>query len=118
VEIKAGTELGGPDLYYDPCQFAPSTLGFFGTLGSNTVIGPGIAMLDFSLLKRFNVTEGSHLQFRSEFFNLFNRPQFDNPLATPFDNQGRNNVNVTQQITTTRSTLTARQIQFGLKFVF
>jgi hypothetical protein len=118
VEIKAGTELGGPDLYYDPCQFLPSTLGHFGTLGSSTLIGPGIAMLDFSLSKDFAVTEGSRLQFRSEFFNFLNTPQFNNPLATPFDNQGRNNVSVTQQITSTRANLTARQIQFGLKFVF
>ena len=116
--IPAGAALGGPDLYYDPCQFLPSTLGFFGNLGSSTLIGPGIAMVDFSLAKDFAITESSQVQFRSEFFNFLNTPQFNNPVGTPFDNQGRNNTNITQQISSTRSNLTARQIQFGLKFVF
>jgi hypothetical protein len=110
--------LGGPDLYFDPCQFVLSQIGYFGTLGSSTLTGPGIAMVDFSLAKDFAITESSLVQFRSEFFNFLNTPQFNNPLATPFDNQGRNNTNITQQIGSTRSNLTARQIQFGLKFVF
>jgi hypothetical protein len=118
VEIPAGAKLGGPDLYFDPCQFVLSQIGYFGTLGSSTLTGPGIAMVDFSLAKDFAITESSLVQFRSEFFNFLNTPQFNNPLATPFDNQGRNNTNITQQIGSTRSNLTARQIQFGLKFVF
>jgi hypothetical protein len=118
VEIPAGAKLGGPDLYYDPCQFELSTLGFFGNLGSNTLIGPGIAMADVSLAKDFAITESQQIQFRAEFFNFLNTPQFNQPIQNPFDNQGRNNTSVLNQITSTRANLTARQIQFGVKYVF
>ena len=50
--------------------------GQFGTEGRNVVEGPGFSNWDFSALKNFRVTEGKNLQFRAEFFNLFNHPNF------------------------------------------
>jgi hypothetical protein len=50
-----------------------------GSLGNDSVgscAGPGIANTDFSLYKNFKLTERVGLQFRMEFYNLFNTPQF------------------------------------------
>jgi hypothetical protein len=106
--------LGGPDQYYDASQFEPSTTGFFGTLGSNTLTSPGIAALDMSLMKNFAITENHRIQFRSDFFNLFNRPNFDDPNTTVFVEQSPNAE--AGRITATNGS--ARQIQFGLRYSF
>ena len=89
-------------------------LGFFGTLGRGTLTSPGLATLDFSLIKNFGITETHKIQFRAEFFNLFNRPNFGEPETTIFTNDvpdadaGR--------IDSTRGS--ARQIQLGLRYTF
>jgi len=44
--VPAGTKLGTLDLYFDPCAFALPDAGFYGNLGRNTVIGPGLANFD------------------------------------------------------------------------
>ena len=112
--------LGGPDQYYDPTQFVNSQIGFFGNLGRNTLISPGLATVDFSVFKDFQISEGSNLQFRTETFNLFNRANFATPDMTPFsssstpDNLRRDNG--AGSITRTRTP--GRQIQFGLRFTF
>jgi hypothetical protein len=51
-------------------------LGQFGTASIGDCSGPGIANTDFSLYKNFKLTERVKLQFRMEFFNLFNKVQF------------------------------------------
>ena len=112
----AGRELGGPDTYFDPCQFALPPLGRFGTLGRSTLIYPGLATFDFSIFKDFNLTEESRIQFRTETFNLFNRPNFGSPDASPWNGNGTPNVTNVGRINRTRTT--ARQIQFGLKYLF
>ncbi|MCH8269249.1 MAG: hypothetical protein IH846_17230 [Acidobacteria bacterium] len=111
----AGQKLGTPELYYDPCQFEPSVHGFFGNLGKTTMTSPGIAKFDFSIFKNINVTENNRVQFRAEFFNLFNRPIFGYPDKSPWSSRGRPDGNA-GKISSTRDT--ARQIQFGLKFLF
>ena len=139
--------LGGPDRYYDPTQFLPSQLGRFGTVGRNTLIGPGLATVDLSLFKNFNFGEGLSLQFRTEFFNIFNRANFGDPDTSPFRSStagylpgvtedsggtlglgGCDNFVGGQPICEirrdsnagriTRTTTNNRQIQFGLKFIF
>ncbi len=60
--------------------------GQFGNEGRNVVRGPGIEDVDFSVFKYFNITETLRLQFRAEFFNLLNHPNFglpENDLASP-----------------------------------
>src|SRR6185295_15084276 len=54
----------------------------FGTSGLGVIEGPGLVNFDLSLYKRFAVTENKHLEFRAEFFNAFNRPNFGNPGTT------------------------------------
>ncbi len=68
-----------PSQYFDPNAFVLHDRGFHGNLGRNTLIGPGVATFDFSLFKNTAVAEGVNLQFRAEFFNLFNRANFASP---------------------------------------
>jgi hypothetical protein len=71
--------LGDPARYFDPSSFVLQPAGFYGNLGRNTLIGPGLAKVDFSLNKRFPVTERLGLELRAEAFNLFNHPNFSIP---------------------------------------
>ncbi|MEZ5351404.1 MAG: carboxypeptidase regulatory-like domain-containing protein [Bryobacteraceae bacterium] len=107
--------LGGPDRYFDPSAFALPEPGFYGNLGRNTLIGPGLAMVDLSVNKKFPVTERVAIQFRAELFNAMNRSNFAIPSSrTVFSTAGP--VGSAGRIT---STLTAaRQLQLGLKLIF
>ncbi len=122
--------LGGPDRYYDTTQFVPSYChgnrfcragdpdylpGFYGNAGRSTVTGPGVATVDFSVLKNFRVSENHRIEFRGEFFNLLNRPNFATPDMTPWLANGNPDANAAR-ITSTRGS--ARQIQLGLKYSF
>ena len=76
---------------------------------------PLIATFDFSLNKSFRLAETKRLQFRSEFSNLFHRPNFALPNFEPFTSRGRQEPEA-GKITATNTT--ARQIQLALKFIF
>jgi hypothetical protein len=113
--VAAGQKLGGPERFYDPCAFEFPRAGFYGNLGRNTVLAPGRATFNFSLVKTFGLTEGHTLTFRSEFFNLFNHANFGLPNRTVFTSAGAyaGNAGVIQELTTS-----SRQIQFGLRYSF
>ena len=82
--------------------------GRFGSLGRNVFHGPGDIIFDFTMMKRTKIGENKVLEFRSEFFNVFNHANFGNPNGSIGSaNFGR--------ITTTRD---PRLIQFALKFHF
>lgn len=73
----------GP-LLGNPSEFVAPRGLTFGDAGRNFLNNPGRINFDMSLLKLFKVTEGSELQFRAEFFNIFNHTEFriydpDNP---------------------------------------
>jgi hypothetical protein len=53
----------------------------FGTLGRNALRGPRQSNFDFSLIKNFSVTERAKVEFRTDFFNLFNHVNYANPLS-------------------------------------
>ncbi len=79
------------------------------------VFGPGTHRLDLSLFKQFQISETTHLEFRAEFFNLTNTPNFSMPVpySSAVDFQSPN----FGQITMTRdSPNDPRQIQLALKF--
>ena len=87
-----------------------------GNLGRNPLTYPGIANMDVALMKDTRlVGENVGLQFRAEFFNLLNRPNFGKPGINLFDNQGRRQ-SAAGEIRATR--LTPRQIQLALKLIF
>jgi carboxypeptidase family protein/TonB-dependent receptor-like protein len=82
--------------------------GRFGTFGRNVFHGPGIVNFDITMIKRTKIGENKTIEFRSEFFNIFNHANFSNPNGSiGSTNFGR--------IT---STADPRLVQFGLKFTF
>jgi len=80
----------------------------------NQALGPGYHRLDLSIFKEFRTSERTHLEFRAEFFNFTNTPQFANPAYTDFTNTA-----TFGQITSLRDGPNdPREIQFALKFYF
>ena len=108
--------LGSPSEWFNPAAFLapPNGSGFYGNLGRDTLIGPGLAAWDLSFLKNTRLTERTDLQFRAELFNVLNRANFNTPNAVVFTPAG---VSPTAGIITSTST-TSRQIQFGLKLLW
>ena len=70
---------GCPDAH--PVCSDPANVGRFGNSGLNILEGPGIANLDFSLMKYFNLHEKTRLQFRLIMVNAFNHPNFAVPRS-------------------------------------
>ena len=66
--------------YVNPAAFTnPGPTEAQGDLGRNSLRGFGYWQLDFGVHRMFPITEGVHLQFRAEAFNIFNHPNFANP---------------------------------------
>ena len=107
--------LGGADQYFDTSAFIFPPDNTLGTVGRNTLIGPGLASLDFSLIKKTRVGETVTVEFRSEFFNIFNRPNLALPDTGVFTRSGSPDSDAGRiENTTTKM----REIQFGLRIVF
>ena len=66
-------------IYFDVSNFQNQRPGYYGNVGKNTAIGPGLVKMDLSLLKNTTLAEGKTLQFRAESFNLFNTPELSQP---------------------------------------
>jgi len=98
-----------------------------GEVGRNCLRGPRQVDLDFSLAKLFRVSESQNFEFRTDFFNLFNQPNFANPISNlnalvasggrinPATGQVLNGGNFGHIISTSNN---PRIIQFALKFSF
>jgi len=71
--------------YLNPLAFAQPADGTFGDLGRDQIYGPGFVNFDFSVTKNIPIHERYTLQFRAEFFNIFNHPNFALPsnVITP-----------------------------------
>jgi hypothetical protein len=108
--------LGTPAQWFNPAAFLapPNTSGFYGNLGRDTLIGPGLATWDFSVLKDTAIRERFKAEFRAEIFNLLNHANFNTPNAITFTPTG---VSPTAGVITSTSTA-SRQIQFGLKLLW
>jgi hypothetical protein len=76
IEPAAGADKR---VIFNAAAFARNDLGTFGTVGQGTLTGPHIYSFDMGIFKRFAITERVNLQFRSEFFNIFNQVNFANP---------------------------------------
>ena len=135
------TILGKPDHWFDPSVFALPAAGQFGNVGRNTICGPNLRNVDFSVTKDTKIGERLGVQFRAEFFNLFNRTNFDVPVNTqgPNGNGGNGDaifigrkappcnpstdpvgcgISAPNVGHIFRTATTSRQIQFGLKLTF
>jgi hypothetical protein len=95
--------------YFNTSAFALAALGTFGTSPRNILRGPGAVNFDFGLMKSFPLAENWRLQFRTELFNAFNKPNFGNPYAA---------VNVTNRFGRIESASDPRIMQFALKLLF
>jgi hypothetical protein len=105
---------GTPTRWFDTAAFQVPAPYTYGNLGRNTLYGPGFQTWDFGLFKNIRISEGSRLQFRTEFFNAFNNVNFAIPSAS-LGQQGAATPGF-GQISSTASN--QRQIQFGLKYIF
>jgi len=99
----------------------PNTcMNLFGNAGRNQLTGPGVADFDFGLFKNFpvqRISETFHVQFRAEFFNIFNRANFQSPVDNLYIfNQDGTPVSGGGSIDST--TTDAREIQFALKLIW
>ncbi|MBI4442086.1 MAG: TonB-dependent receptor [Acidobacteria bacterium] len=106
--------------YLDPAGFSLPEPGFLGNLGRNRIDGPGLATFDFSLIKNTGITERVNLEFRTEFFNLFNRPNYSSPARSIYRGVGADGKGILDGsfATITSTTTSARQIQLALKLSF
>lgn len=101
--------------WFDTSAFVEPGLLQFGNSGRNVLQGPATKQLDFSAFKKFTFGEARRLEFRAEFFNLFNTPQFNNPNGSLGSAAFGTITSAGSPISFQR---TSRQIQFGLKFYF
>lgn len=86
-----------------------------GNLGRNTMRKAPISNLDFSLSKKFKITEDVNTQLRMELFNALNHTNFGTPNFVMFDNQGR----IPAAFGRVTSTSTeSRRVQLALKVTF
>ncbi|MEQ1473341.1 MAG: hypothetical protein ABLQ96_05955 [Candidatus Acidiferrum sp.] len=113
------TNSTGQLLAFNPNCFtaAPAVAGgvLVGNSGRNRFYGPGLTTVDFSTFKNFSFRERFRVQFRAEFFNVLNHPNF----AAPNFLNDANNSSDTSNAGVIGSTSSApRQIQLGLKLVF
>ncbi|HEY8228695.1 MAG TPA: TonB-dependent receptor [Pyrinomonadaceae bacterium] len=108
--VVGNPNLGNPTpaRWFNPAAFAFPAPGTFGNAGRNILDGPGYQNVNASLVKNTALSERMNLQFRAEFFNLFNHPNFnlpDNFLGSP-------------TFGVISSAREPRHIQFGLKLLF
>ncbi|MCW5983101.1 MAG: TonB-dependent receptor [Bryobacteraceae bacterium] len=98
----------GPARWFNPAAFAAPARYTFGNSALGLLDGPGVHSIDTALSKNFYVTEGRYLQFRWEMFNMPNHVNYNNPNTTfGIADTGR-----------IFSAGSARNMQFGLKFIF
>ena len=103
--------------WFNPSVFSRPARGDFGNAPKDVYRGPGISSWDISIFKNFPLRSETRLiQFRSEFYNMFNHTQFSGVDSTArFDAAGTQVNTRLGQVTGARS---ARVIQFALSFKF
>jgi len=107
--------------FVPPTGASPLTcINLLGNLGRNTVIGPGLFNVDFSMVKDNHIrriSEAFRIQFRAEFFNILNHANFASPVdnLVPFDPTGAP-VSGFGRLDTTQTP--GREIQFALKIIW
>jgi len=106
---------GDVDQWFDPKAFVLPPAGIFGNVARNSLRGPNLRLVDFSIFKNQQIAK-SMLQFRIEVFNLLNRENFNPPSDPRVFNTDGTFVPGSGRITSLATP--ARQIQFGIKYLF
>lgn len=107
-----------PNTVFNTCAFGHAIAGELGTAPRAPVYGPRFVNTDFSILKDLPISfrEGMKLQFRAEFFNLFNHPQF---YMGGIGDTGEQDINSPSSFGVINQTLNnPRLIQFALRLNF
>jgi hypothetical protein len=124
---KGGQEGGGTNCpaqvhtlahWFNPCAFAKAPSGELGTAPRAAVYGPRFVNTDFSIIKDFPLSfrEGMNLQFRAEFFNLLNHPQY---FLAGLGDTGQQDINSPSSFGVINQTVNnSRDIQFALRLNF
>lgn len=129
--------FGNPKAFVQPCVLGAGNLpqantpvgctpltGIAALGGLSQVPGPGYHRMDFSIFKNFPISESKYFQFRTEFFNITNHPNFNAPGfggngVVAISNSLNYNSSTFGEIGSTRDApYDPRQIQFALKFFF
>ncbi len=108
--VNSNPNLSSPDpqQWFDPSAFSLPAYGSFGNAGRNIIGGPGLANVDFSVLKDIEIAEATTLQLRAELFNMLNTPNFLNPNIF-FGTPGFGRLLAARD---------GREVQFGVKLIF
>ncbi|MFZ3217640.1 MAG: carboxypeptidase-like regulatory domain-containing protein [Candidatus Acidiferrales bacterium] len=102
--------------WFNPCAFAPAASGELGDASRTPLSGPDFVNTDFSVIKQFILPwEGIGLNFRAEFFNLFNHPQFGLPDT---GSTGYADISTPNFGSISSTVNNPRLVQFGLKLTF
>jgi hypothetical protein len=96
------------NVWFDPAAFARPAAGTFGNAGRNPIRGPHSQNWDIALFKSFGPTTGTRVQFRAEFFNFPNLPNWSNPNTNPTSSSFGRVTGKTSE----------RNIQLSLKLLF
>jgi Carboxypeptidase regulatory-like domain len=108
-----------PTLWFNPAAFAVADVGTFGDVPKGFLRGPSFQNWNMGLFRNFRFNGTMNVQFRAEFFNVFNHVNFDIPGTTPNDNRiAVNSANFGRITRTVPVTGDPRLLQFGLKFLF
>ncbi len=110
---------GDPQRWVDLSAFSRPQPGYLGNLGRNTISGPDLASLDFSMTKQFRLTrlgDAAGVDLRFEFFNLLNRTNFDLPAVERMETFAETTVR--EDFGRITSAGKSREIQIGLKLRF
>ena len=101
--------------WFNPCAFVHAAPGELGASNRAPLYGPRFVNTDLSFIKHFPITESLRMDFRAEFFNLFNHPQF----YLPGGSSGMQDVNALSSFGVISGTVNnPRVIQFALKLYF
>ncbi|HZS50157.1 MAG TPA: hypothetical protein VFA54_04800 [Bryobacterales bacterium] len=114
--VKILGDIGPGQLYFGASAFSAPPPNTFGNLGRNVLHGPRLFSIDFSVFRKFRLTERFNLEFRGESFNVTNTPHFDNP-GTNFSNNNFGQVTTAQGNQTVKVNEN-RQLQFSMRLVF
>jgi hypothetical protein len=100
-----------PARFFDPAAFQIPAPGSFGNSGRNVILGPGIQNIDAALARTFRLSDSTQAQFRADFYNVLNHPNFVAPPTL----QNFADASDFGALFVARS---PRIVQFGLKFLW
>lgn len=103
------------DRWFDVSKLANPAPGQLGNAGKGTIQGSGHNKWDLVVQKNFRIMEDHRIEFRTEFFNAFNHPQFDDPQLYPANHPQAGRITSASDFGFSQ---TERVIQFGLKYHF